>query len=76
MDYIKPTPDFKETLGFRFNEVHAVVAQEVNAVATAVGLTEVSGFNRLELTGADAHSFLNRMICGFVTKKPGRVGLG
>ena len=76
VDYIKPTPDFKETLGFRFNEVHAVVAQEVNAVATAAGLTEVSGFNRFELTGTDAHSFVNRMICGFVTKKPGRVGLG
>jgi dimethylglycine dehydrogenase len=76
VDYIKPTADFTETLGFRFNEVHAVVANEVNAVATGVGLTEVSGFNRFELTGDDVHSFLDRMICGTVTKRSGRIGLG
>jgi dimethylglycine dehydrogenase len=76
MDYIKPTPDFTETLGFGFNEVHAVVADEVKAVAEGVGLTEVSGFNRFELTGADVHSFLDRMMCGNVTKRWGRVGLG
>ena len=76
IDYIKPSADFTETLGYHFNEVHAVVADEVNAVATRVGLTEVSGFNRFELTGADVHSFLDRMICGSVTKRWGRVGLG
>jgi dimethylglycine dehydrogenase len=76
VDYIKPTPDFHETLGFRFNEVQDVVAGEVETVSTAVGITEVSGFNRFELTGKDAHSFLDRMFCGRVTKKPGRVGLG
>ncbi|WP_299829830.1 FAD-dependent oxidoreductase [uncultured Roseobacter sp.] len=76
VDYIKPSPDFSETLGFRFNEVHDVVAAEVDAVATGVGLTEVSGFNRFELTGADVHTFLDRMICGAVPKKTGRVGLG
>ncbi len=75
VDYIKPRPEFEETLGFTFNEVHAVVAAEVKAVATAVGLTEVSGFNRFELTGSDAHSFLDRMTCGTVPKRPGRVGL-
>lgn len=76
IDYIKPTPDFQETLGFRFNEVHDVVAQEVHAVAEGVGMTEVSGFNRFEMTGTDVHSFLDRMICGTVTKRAGRVGLG
>jgi len=76
IDYIKPAPDFKETLGFRFNEIHAVVADEVNTVATGVGMTEVSGFNRFELTGADVHTFLDRMCCGTVTKRAGRVGLG
>ena len=76
IDYIKPTPDFKETLGFRFNEVHAVVAKEVHAIANGVGMTEVSGFNRFEMTGKDVHSFLDRMMCGTVTKRWGRVGLG
>jgi dimethylglycine dehydrogenase len=76
VDYFKPAPDFHETLGYRFNEVHAVVAQEVQAVASGVGLTEVSGFNRFELTGTDVHGFLDRIFCGTVTRRPGRVGLG
>ncbi|MFQ6546591.1 GcvT family protein [Aestuariibius sp. 2305UL40-4] len=75
IDYIRPTPDFTETLGFGFNEVHDVVAEEVTAVATAVGLTEVSGFNRVELTGADMHRVLDRIVCGTVPRRPGRVGL-
>lgn len=76
IEYIKPSPDLTETLGFRFNELHDVIAAEVKAVATGVGLTEVSGFNRFEMTGTDVHSFLDRMICGTVTKRRGRVGLG
>ncbi|MEM8728354.1 MAG: FAD-dependent oxidoreductase [Pseudomonadota bacterium] len=75
VDYIKPTPDVTETLGYRFNEIHDLVAREVDAVATGVGLTEVSGFNRFELTGADVHGFLDRMVCGRVPRKAGRVGL-
>lgn len=75
VDYIKPTPEFTETLGFRFNEVRDIVAAEVSAVATGVGLTEVSGFNRFELTGADVHGFLDRLACGRVPKRAGRVGL-
>ncbi len=76
VDYIKPSPGFTETLGFRFNEVHEVVAEEVKAVSTGVGLTEVSGFNRFELVGKDVHAFLDRMICGRVPKRTGKVGLG
>ena len=76
IDYIKPDPAFTETHSFRFNEVHAVVAAEVTALQNGVGLTEVCGFNRFEITGSDRHSFLDRMICGHVTKKEGRVGLG
>ena len=74
-DYIKPSSDFHETHGFRFNETFDVVAAEVEAVQTAVGLCEVNGFNRYELTGSDVHSFLDRMICGRLPRTPGRVGL-
>ena len=76
LDYIKPSPDFSETHGFHFNEAFDVVAREVNAVQTGVGLTEVNGFNRFELSGSDVRSFIDRMFCGFITKKAGRVGLG
>ncbi|MDJ0820572.1 MAG: FAD-dependent oxidoreductase [Paracoccaceae bacterium] len=75
IDYIKPTPDFAETHSFRFTEVFDVVAGEVRAVQTRVGLSEVNGFNRFEITGADAHTFLDRMTCGRIPRASGRVGL-
>ena len=76
VDYIRPSSEFHETHGYYFNEAFDVVASEVSAVQNAVGLAEVNGFNRFEITGADRHSFLNRMICGRVNSKTGKVGLG
>ncbi|MGX9357377.1 GcvT family protein [Roseobacteraceae bacterium S113] len=75
-EYFKPRPDFHVTHGFGFDEAEPIVAAEVAHVASAVGLAEVNGFNRIEITGADAHGFLDRMFCGTVTKRAGRVGLG
>ncbi|KMK66671.1 FAD-dependent oxidoreductase [Puniceibacterium sp. IMCC21224] len=76
VDYIKPTPGFHPTLTFNFDEAFDVVAAEVKNVQENVGLCEVNGFNRFEITGADRHAFLDRMFCGAVTKRDGRVGLG
>lgn len=76
VDYIKPAPDFKPSLSFNFDEAFDVVAAEVRNVQENVGLCEVNGFNRFEITGTDRHNFLDRMMCGNVTKRDGRVGLG
>ncbi len=76
VDYIKPSPDFHPSLSFDFDEAFDIVGAEVRNVQENVGLCEVNGFNRFEVTGADRHSFLDRMFCGTVTKKEGRVGLG
>lgn len=76
VDYIKPAPDFHPSLTFDFDETFDVVAGEVRNVAENVGLCEVSGFNRFEITGKDRHGFLDRMFCGAVTRRAGRVGLG
>lgn len=76
VEYIKPSPDFHPTLGFGFDETFPLVAAEVANVQTNAGLAEVNGFNRIEITGADRHAFLDRMICGVVPKRVGRVGLG
>ncbi len=76
MEYLKPSSDFHEDYSFKFNNVFDIIKAEVKNVQKGVGLAEVNGFNRFELTGKDAHSFLDRMICGTVTKRPGRVGLG
>ena len=75
-EYFKPDPQFAPTLGFRFDEAFKLVAREVLNVRDNVGLTEVSGFNRFELTGRDVHEFLDRMVCGNVPRRQGRVGLG
>ncbi|MEL6522017.1 MAG: FAD-dependent oxidoreductase [Pseudomonadota bacterium] len=76
MDYLKPSPDFHFTPSFDFDETFDLVAAEVRNIAENVGLAEVNGFNRIEITGADRHAFLDRLICGFVPKRDGRVGLG
>ncbi|MEM8580160.1 MAG: glycine cleavage T C-terminal barrel domain-containing protein, partial [Pseudomonadota bacterium] len=75
VEYFKPSPGFEETPGFRFNEVEPVVAAEVAGVQNSVGIAEVNGFNRFEITGSDAQTFLDRMVCGRVPKTDGRVGL-
>ena len=76
VEYIKPTPDFHPSLSFDFDEAFDVIAAEVRNVQENVGLCEVNGFNRFEITGTDRHVFLDRMFCGNVTKRDGRVGLG
>ncbi|MDA7424347.1 GcvT family protein [Thalassococcus lentus] len=75
VDFIKPTEDFHETLGFRFAEAHSVIGEEVRAVQNSVGLAEVNGFNRFEVSGTDAASFLDRMTCSRLPKGPGRTRL-
>lgn len=74
-DYFKPTTEFREEHSFRFSDVEKIVAGEIAALCKGVGLTEVNGFNRFEITGADAHTFLDRLACGRVTRTPGKVGL-
>ncbi len=76
VEYIKPAPDFRPSLSFDFDEAFDVVADEVRNVQENVGLAEVNGFNRFEITGADRHSFLDRMFCSNVGRRDGRVGLG
>lgn len=76
VEYIKPTPDFHPSLSFNFDEAFETIAGEVRNVQNNVGLTEVNGFNRFEIAGADRHVFLDRMMCGTVAKRDGRVGLG
>ena len=73
--YFKPTPDFKERHSFRFNNTFDIVAAEVKAVQNAVGIMEVSGFNRYEITGNGVHDWLDGILCSRVPRKTGKVGL-
>ena len=52
--FFKPDPDFHEEHSYYFANWHEVVGQEVEAICNGVGIAEISGFNRYEITGADA----------------------
>jgi dimethylglycine dehydrogenase len=73
--YFKPSPNFEEELSFRFNNTFDIVASEVAAVRNAVGIMEVSGFNRYEITGVGVLDWLDRVVCSRVPRKIGKVGL-
>ncbi|NDW43339.1 FAD-dependent oxidoreductase [Ruegeria sp. PrR005] len=73
--YIRPDAAFKETHDFRFNETFDVLARDVAAVQSGVGLTEVNGFNRIEITGSGAREWLDGLVCGKLPRRAGRVGL-
>lgn len=68
-------PEFTDQHSFRFTATRAVVAQEVAALSQRVGVMEVSGFNRFEISGGGAAAFLDRMICGSLPEKIGKVRL-
>ena len=73
--YYKPDASFHEHHSFRFNETFPIVANEVRAVTERVGIMEVSGFNRFEITGSGVHDWLDRLSCSRVPRHVGKVGL-
>ena len=68
-------PDFVDEHSFRFTATEDLVANEIQALTTNVAVMEVSGFNRYEICGAGAAEFLDKMICGKLPKKVGKVNL-
>ena len=75
VDYIKPSPEFEEDHSFAFNSVFDQVGREVDCVQSRVGLCEVSGFNRYEITGSGVHDWLDRLSCSKISRAEGKVGL-
>lgn len=73
--FYKPDPDFVEEHSYHFCNWHDVVGAEVEAVQTRVGLAELSGFNRFEITGPGAAAWLDSLTCSRLPKTAGRVGL-
>lgn len=73
--FYKPSPDFVEEHSYRFCNWHQVVRAEVEAVRTRVGIAELSGFNRFEITGSKAAAWLDSLSCSKLPKTAGRVGL-
>ena len=74
VDYMCPNGT-QASLDFNFDETFNLTAKDVQNIHENVGLCEVNGFNRIEITGADRHKFMDRLTCGTVPKRMGRVGL-
>lgn len=74
--YVAPSAGFVEDHTFRFDNTFDLIKAEVENVRDNVGLTEVNGFNRFEITGDGAHDWLDGLFAGRVNRRDGRVGLG
>lgn len=72
--YFAPTPDFEETPTLKRSNAFDIVATECKTVRDAVGLLDISGFSRFEITGPQAESWLNRLLACSLPK-PGRAKL-
>ena len=64
-----------EEPGYHRTNVFEVVAAEVKAVAERVGVLDLSGFSKYEVTGPDAEAFLNRICANRMPRKQGGIGL-
>ncbi|MEL6234363.1 MAG: FAD-dependent oxidoreductase [Pseudomonadota bacterium] len=65
---------FEETPSLRRSNAHPIVGEEVAAVRDRVGLLDISGFSRFEITGPGAEAWLNGLMATRLPK-PGRARL-
>ena len=64
-------PDEDET--FRRTNAHPVVAEECRAVRERIGIMELPGFTRHEVSGPDAEALLNRVCANRMPKRTGGI---
>jgi dimethylglycine dehydrogenase len=73
--FFKPDAEFVDQHSFRFTPTKAVVAKEIENLQQHVGMMEISGFNRYEISGEGVEKFLERMICGRLPVETGKLSL-
>jgi dimethylglycine dehydrogenase len=64
-----------EEYSYRRNNVFDIVRDECMAVRERVGILDLSGFAKYDVTGTDAEAFLNRLCANRMSKKLGGVVL-
>ena len=64
-----------EEYSYRRNNVFDIVRDECMAVRERVGILDLSGFAKYDVTGSDAEAFLNRLCANSMSKKIGGVVL-
>ncbi len=72
--YFAPSPDFVENLTLKRSNAHDIVAAECATVRQGVGLLDITGFSRFEVSGPNAEAWLNRIMASRLPK-PGRAKL-
>jgi len=70
--FAKNSKDAHEEPTFKRSRSHNYVAQEVKAVRSSVGATEIANFAKHEFTGKEARKFLDYILAGRIPK-PGRI---
>jgi dimethylglycine dehydrogenase len=66
--YFAPTQDFEETPTLKRSNAFEIVADECKAVREAVGMVDISGFSRFEVSGDGAEAWLDHIMA---SKLPG-----
>jgi dimethylglycine dehydrogenase len=66
--YFAPSPDFEETPTLKRSNAFEIVAEECKAAREAVGLLDISGFSRFEVSGAGAEAWLDRIMASKLPK--------
>jgi dimethylglycine dehydrogenase len=65
----------EEEHSYRRNNVFEVVRDECTAVRERVGLIDLTGFAKYDVTGADAEAFLNRVLANRMPRRDGGIAL-
>ncbi len=62
-----------EQYSYRRSNVFELIRDECKAVRERVGILDLSGFSKYDLTGPDAEAFLNRICANRIPVNPGRI---
>ncbi|MCV2888433.1 GcvT family protein [Ruegeria aquimaris] len=65
--YFAPSKDFVENLTLKRSNAHPIVAEECRVIREGVGLMDITGFSRFEVSGPNAEAWLDKL---FATKLP------
>ncbi|MDX1433138.1 MAG: FAD-dependent oxidoreductase [Gammaproteobacteria bacterium] len=68
-------PGVDEEYGFRRTNCFAHVARECAAVRERAGITDLTSFTKLEVSGADAAALLDRLCCNRLPRRDGGIVL-
>lgn len=75
VSFFRPDADFSESHGYGWQNWHDIVRREVAGICEGVGIAEISGFTRYQITGGDAAGWLDQLTCSPMPASEARVKL-